>query len=157
EPEKNILVLCGNAIRKFNYNGEPVNFSASGQVPYVTGNMITGNPGAVGGTFGEGSGRQTFGFAVDSSSANHGYIFVSGSPNLDIFLPSGEWAGNIQQPIEGGAGNSLGDVDVGPEGHVFLSSPVPFGRVSEYDTSFDEIERLYRPKGSTGNRQEKVR
>lgn len=157
EPEKNILVLCGNAIRKFDYNGEPVNFSASGQVPYVSGNMITGNPGAVGGTFGENSGRQTFGFAVDSSSANHGYIFVSGSPNLDIFLPSGEWAGNIQQAIEGGAGNSLGDVDVGSEGHIFLSSPVPFGRVSEYNTSFDEVERLYRPKGSSGNRQEKIR
>ncbi len=130
-------------IKRFHLNGTPANFSASAS--YISGNELTGDPDSAEGTFPNFANPQ---LAVDNSaSPNHGELFVSNSPNVDIFKPSGEYAAAIVQPVESSIQNRLGGVAVGPTGTIYVTSKSPGDRVSMYNPALREIKRLY---GSNG-------
>jgi hypothetical protein len=143
-----VYVVCTNtslqsSIRKFDLNGNPVNFAGSG--PDIGGNEITGSPTsstrALGGLI-----------AVDNSDAHNGFIYVvSGSynspasTNVDVFNPNGEWISAI--PTKG-AFESRTDVDVGPDGSIYVSYDAFVPHIAKYDTSFHEVARIYGVGGS---------
>lgn len=148
EAEELIYVSCQVAgpdvIKRFDFEGEPVDFTAS--APYISGNMITGNPGAE-----DDSLESTFAvplIEVDNSpSVNHGRLFVTSTPNIDYFDPSGEYAGAVHQPMECLCWNQFGDVDVGPDGSIYVSSRYPGDRISKFTPAAQEVKRLYASVG----------
>ncbi len=153
EPEGYVYLSCrfgtypneADQIKRFHLDGEPAPFSAN--APYISGNTITGDPGSANGKF-----IYNPQIAVDNSgSVNHGKIFISSSPNLDIFLPSGLYSGAIVQPIESTIPNDINGIDVGPDGSVYLSSYEPAGRISKYNPNFQELERIYTTGGGIGS------
>jgi hypothetical protein len=132
-----IYVGCANDIRRFDLNGNPVNFSAV--EPYLEENKITYDPGGEEEQF---AGRPNL--AVDNSgSINQGRLFVTSSPNIDIFNPSGEYFTPIIQPLESTISNSLEALDVGPDGSIYVGSERPGGRVSKYNPALQEVKRFY--------------
>ena len=139
EPEGLIYVWCatpeGNQIRRFNLDGSPAPFKAT--APYISGNVLTGDPGSSDGTL-----INRSWIAVDSSgSQNHGRLFVASDPNVDAFDLSGKFAFAIQQPFEGFTNNL--NMEVGPNGDIYVASEVPAGRISKYTPELQEVERLY--------------
>jgi hypothetical protein len=136
------------SIIKYNFNGEPVNFSAV--KGYVSGNQIIGNPGAANDSLRGGFAGPHI--AVDNSGGpNEGLIYVfaassglgGGSENIQIFRPSGEYAGAIYVP-EFGPGDGV-DIEVGPDGSVYRFSR---NLVSKYNTTYNEVARMYTPSGA---------
>ena len=145
EPEGYVYVSCrfgfypneADQIKRFDLNGDPAPFS--GNAPYISGNTLTGDPGSENGRF-----LYNPQIAVDNSpSVNHGRIFVSSSPNLDVFNSTGLFATSIVQPIESTIPNDINGIDVGPDGSVYLSSVNPGRRVSKFNPNFQEVKRLY--------------
>lgn len=146
ESSSTVYVLCDGensnpSIRKLDFNGNPVAFSGSGT--YVSGNEITGSPTSQIGFLGER-------MAVDNSSVHNGYIYVVSakgtsyaSTNIDIYNPAGEWIDAI--PAAGTFPATMMDVDVGPEGDLYMINGdggyVDY--IAKYDNAFHEIERLY--------------
>ncbi len=129
-----LYAACDSGIRKFDLNGNPVPFG--GSAPYISGNAITGDPSDPSGEFDGG-----FRIDVDNSTANNGYIFVSGGPGTNrgegiaVFAPSGEWVTTIKQ----GLGHTIDGVAVGPDGSVYASVE---NHVSKYSPSLQEVRRL---------------
>lgn len=132
-----------NVIEKYDFNGNAVNFDVT--KPYVSGNEITGNPGAANGTLRTGFAGGHI--AVDNSGGPHdGEIYLvtagsgvsGGTENISIFRQSGEYAGAIEQP-EFIGGNSA-DVDVGPDGSVYFLTTK---RIAKYDAGYNEVARMY--------------
>ena len=151
EPEGLVYVSCrlgtypneADQILRFHLDGKPAPFSAT--APYISGNKLIADPGSEDGKF-----DYRPDIAVDSSpSGNHGKLFVTSAPNVDIFNPSGVHAGAISQPIETTIPNRLNGVEVGPDGSIYVTSDLPGpGRVSKYNTSLNEIRRAY-PRSET--------
>jgi hypothetical protein len=140
EPEGLVYVSCNatpDVIKRFDLDGNPVPFS--GSAPYITGNTLTGDPVSDDGTF-----LYIPDIAVDSSpSGNHGRLFVTSSPNVDVFAPSGLYTATIDQPNESTIDNRIDGIDIGPDGLIYVTSGNPGGRVTKYNTSFQELKRLY--------------
>jgi hypothetical protein len=146
EPEGLIYATCrlgqypneADQIMRFHLDGTPAPFSANAQ--YISGNRLIADPGSEDGTF-----ASLPDIAVDSSSSpNHGKLFVTSAPNVDIFNPSGLHAGAIPQPIETTIPNNIYGVEVGPDGSIYVTSGMPQpGRVSKYNTSLNEVRRAY--------------
>ena len=134
-------------IYRYNYDGTPAPFSATKS--YISGNEITGNPGAPNGTL-----NSSFAgphVAVDNSGGPHAgeiYVFTAAigfnPDNVWIFKPSGEFAGVLPQP-EYGAGTG-GDVAVGPDGSVYFMSTT---RISKYNSGYVEVARMYTSLNTT--------
>jgi hypothetical protein len=151
EPEGLIYVACQTAIgfgefappviQRFHLDGSPAPFSAT--EPYLSGNEITADPSQEYGQLGSNAGHLDI--AVDSSSSvNHGRLFITSIPSIDVFEPSGELAFTILQRTETCCvPNNNEGVDVGPEGSIYITSPSPEGRVSKYDPQLQEVKRLY--------------
>ncbi len=161
EGEEYVYVFCETGelqpdkIYRYNYDGSPAPFQVTKS--YISGNEITGNPGANNGTLNSGfSGPH---IAVDNSGGPHdGEIYLvtaasgigGGTENISIFKKSGEYAGYIEEP-EFQAGNS-NDVDIGPDGSVYFLSST---RVSKYNSGYNEVARMYTGGAATfteGNR-----
>ena len=138
EPEGLIYVSCrlgaypneADQILRFDLDGKPAPFKAN--APYISGNKLISDPGSEDGKF-----SHHPDIAVDSSSSgNHGKLFVTSAPNVDIFNLTGAYAGAIPQPIETTIPNNLQGVEVGPDGSIYVTSGLPSpGRVSKYNTS----------------------
>ncbi len=129
------------AIRRFNLNGSPAPFSAV--KPYIEGNTLTGDPG---GQEEKLNGRPEL--AVDnSSSPNKGRLFITSSPNADVFNPSGEFFTGIAQPVETTIENTISALDVGPDGSIYVGSQNPGGRISKYSPGFQEVKKFYFSSG----------
>ena len=144
-----VYVVCKKSypepvvIKRYHLDGTPANFN--GSASYISGNELIGDPGSAEGVFGR---EYTSPIAVDnSSSPNHGRLFVTNSPNIDIFNQNGTFAGAIIQPVESSIPNRLGGLDVGPDGSIYVASHGPGDRVSKYEPSLREVKKLY---GSTG-------
>jgi hypothetical protein len=138
-----VYVACEfpDAIRRFTLTGTPANFSFS--APYVSGNAITGNPGADEGETSI-SGQSRLRIEVDnSSSPNQGLLFVTATPDISVFRPTGEYGFPLNQPIESTISNYLDSVDVGPDGSIYVFSAYPGGRISKYTPQMIEVKRLY--------------
>jgi hypothetical protein len=95
EPEGLVYVSCrlgqypneADEILRFHLDGTPAPFTAT--APYISGNKLIADPGSEDGKF---DSRPDI--AVDSSaSANHGKLFATSAPNVDIFNLSGAYAG----------------------------------------------------------------
>lgn len=148
EKEELVYVACksnlnAGIIKRFGLKGEPKPFSAT--APYLKDNAITADPGGTGGRF-----NNSTTIAVDnSSSVNHGLIFVTSAPNVDVFRPSGEYVGPLSQPTESSIDNDIRDIDIGPDGSIYVTSPLPGSRISKYGPGFNEIRRLYAAVGYT--------
>jgi hypothetical protein len=150
----NVYVACEavgtngkqGAIRKFSPTGATIPFTAP--VPYVAGNEITEDPGN-----GDVGGEHQFGpnieIDVDKSSANPGFIYVSGSSafassseSIDIFAPSGEYLTSIP------GGEQIGEaagVGLDQNGRIYVAFGGGFGRahISIFEpNSFQEVRRL---------------
>ena len=82
---------------------------------------------------------------MDSSgSVNHGKLFVTSAPNVDIFNLAGEHVGAISEPIETTIPNRLNGIDIGPDGSIYVTSDLPGpGRVSKYNPALQEVRRAY--------------
>ena len=151
EPEGLIYVSCrlgsypneADQVLRFKLNGDPAPFTAT--APYISGNKLIADPGSEDGKF-----DYNPDIAVDSTaSPNHGKLFVTSAPNVDIFNPTGAYAGAIEQPIETTIPNVLNGVEVGPDGSIYVTSNLPGpGRVSKYNTSLNEVRRAY-PRSET--------
>ena len=141
------------SIARFDLNGNPVSFTASGS--YLSGNLIIEDPSNA--ANGELGGNALF-IAVDNSPANNGDLFVGsdppsgggGSGNIDVFDRTGKWLTAI--PIKsapGGAGNPNG-VDVGADGSIYVNSEQGFGysHVSKFTPAFREVQRMLLPDGA---------
>jgi hypothetical protein len=144
-----VYVICGKpypeplVIQRYHLDGTKANFG--GSASYISGNELIGDPGSAEGTLNR---EYTHLIAVDnSSSPNHGKLFVTNSPNIDVFRPDGTFAGAIVQPVEESIPNDFGGLDVGPDGSIYVASHNPGDRVSKYNPSFREVKRLY---GSAG-------
>ncbi len=149
EGDELVYVFCEvgesqpDRIYRYDYEGNPASFGATKS--YISGNELTGNPGAPNGTLNSGfSGPH---IAVDNSGGPHDgefYLITAasglsgGTENVSIFKKNGEYAGSIEQP-EFGGGNS-NDVDVGPDGSVYVLSST---RVSKYNAAYNEVGRMY--------------
>jgi hypothetical protein len=139
-----VYVSCSNRIKRFTLTGSPAPFSAV--KPYISGNALIGNPGATTEEFEQPK------IAVDNSGLqNDGTLFVTGSPNVDLFNITGEYAGPILQPTEGASPNRFDGIDVDPAGFVYVTSGAPGARISKYDKNFNEIKRLYGSYGYEDN------
>ena len=145
EPEGLVYVSCrvgiypneADQILRFHLNGDPAPFNATAN--YISANRLIADPGSEDGKF-----DYRPEIAVDSSaSPNHGKLYVNSAPNTDIFNQSGLYAGAIYQPIETTIPNRLDGVDVGPDGSIYVTSGLPGGRISKYNTAFQEVRRLY--------------
>ena len=151
EPEGLVYVSCrlgsypneADQILRYHLNGDPAPFSASAE--YISGNRLIADPASEDGKF-----DTNPDIAVDSSaSPNHGKLFVTSAPNVDIFNPTGLHAGAILQPIETTIPNVLNGVEVGPDGSIYVTSDLPGpGRVSKYNTALQEVKRAY-PQSDT--------
>jgi hypothetical protein len=148
EPEGLVYLSCRigsypneeDHILRFHLNGDPAPFNAT--EPYISGNQLIADPGSENGKF-----ISPVEIAVDSSpSPNHGRLYVNSAPHVDIFNVSGVHAGQIFQPIETTIPNILSGIDVGPDGFVYVTSWLPGGRISMYNTAYQEIRRLYTAK-----------
>jgi hypothetical protein len=138
-----VYVSCGRpypqgwAVKRFDVNGNPANFSAV--EPYIDENTITYDPGGEEEKF-----SSALQIAVDNSnSINQGRLFAASSPNVDIFNPSGEYFTPIIQPLESTISNFLNGLDVGPDGSIYVGSERPGSRVSKYNPALQEVKRLY--------------
>src|SRR5262249_29144054 len=97
--------------------------------------------------------------AVDNSGGLHDgeiYVVTSGSgafnatENINIFRPSGEYAGAIEEPEF--IGGTSEDVDVAPDGSVYFLST---SRIAKYNSGYNEVARMYTSGAATftqGNR-----
>lgn len=148
-----VYVICDKpypepvVIKRYHLDGSKANFT--GSAPYINGNELTGDPGSAEGTFGREYSKL---IAVDnSSSPNHGKLFVTNSPNVDVFRPDGTFAGAVVQPVESSIPNRLTGLDVGPDGSIYIASLSPGDRVSKYEPSFREVKRLYGDVGGFGS------
>jgi hypothetical protein len=144
-----IYVICKKpypeqtVIKRYHLDGSAANFG--GSAPYISGNELVGDPGSAEGFFNR---EYTSLIAVDnSSSPNRGKLFVTSSPNVDIFNTDGTFAGAIVQPVESSIPNRFGGLDVGPDGSIYVASMGPGDRVSKYEPSLREVKKLY---GSSG-------
>ena len=141
EAEELVYVSCnvnfGEAfIKRFDLQGNPADFDAS--KPYISGNTLTADPGSTSGNLTNPK------LAVDNSaSPNHGLLFVTSAPNIDVFKLNGEFVGALVQPIESSIDNDLLGVDVGPDGFIYVTSCCPGARISKYAPGFNEVKRLY--------------
>ncbi len=163
ETRKLIYVICsrpypeGATIKRFHLNGAvaPFEFSA----PYIVGNEIVGNPNSPENEW------ASFGFsdsvvpiAVDNTSVNNGYLYVSGgcpgcglenidAEKVEIFKPNGEWFHEF--PVKANEGRAI-DVSVGTDGDVYVANEAnQGGKIREYDgATFDEVRRLFPGKVS---------
>jgi hypothetical protein len=139
ESEGLVYALCARGfgqswVKRFDLAGNPAPFSAA--KPYISGNALTTDPGSV-----EGSIKH---LAVDTSGGpNDGLLYVAGAVNIDVFNAAGEFIGIIKQKTEGGAGNFNRDVAIGPDGTPYVTSTNPGGRVSKYNLSWREKQRIY--------------
>ena len=133
-----LLPERSDQILRYHLNGDPAPFSASAE--YISGNRLIADPASEDGKF-----DTNPDIAVDSSaSPNHGKLFVTSAPNVDIFNPTGLHAGAILQPIETTIPNVLNGVEVGPDGSIYVTSDLPGpGRVSKYNTALQEVKRAY--------------
>lgn len=137
EEERLPLSYTYSVIKKFDLNGNPEPFTAS--EPYIHGGMLTEDPGAEDGRFDYGSQ-----LAVDNSgSVNHGRLFVTSSPHVEIFEPDGEMVGEVIQSFETSIPNRNNGLDIGPDGSIYVGSPLPDSRVSKYDPGLLEQRRMY--------------
>ncbi len=146
EAEKYVYVSCNNPlgetdrIKRFDLEGNPKPFTAT--APYISGNELIGDPGAQTGMLEDPE------IAVDnSSSPNHGLLFVTSAPNIDVFALDGSFTAALVQPVETSIPNSLEGVDIGPDGSIYVTSPNPGTRVSKYQPGFNEVKRLYTSNG----------
>jgi hypothetical protein len=148
EANEYVYVSCngggfGNrTIRRFDFDGDPANFSAS--VPYIEGNAITESPSNPSGSLGAPR------IAIDNSSANPGHLYMvpgqttaGGSEFIDVFSPTGEAV--IAIPPVGAFPGTKSDVDVGPDGHAYtVETDFSFHPViAKFDPSFKEVARVY--------------
>ncbi len=132
-----LYVACNGQVRRFTLDGKPADFEAV--QPYISGNVITYDPDGEENKF-----ANRTNLAVDNSdSINQGRLFVTSSPNLEIFNPNGKYFTNITQPLESSISNFLEALDVGPDGSIYLGSQAPGGRVSKYNPQLREVKRLY--------------
>jgi hypothetical protein len=153
ESEGYVYVICDKpypepvVIKRYHLDGSEADFG--GSAPYISGNELIGDPGSAEGTFGR---EYTKLIAVDnSSSPNNGKLFVTNSPNVDVFRPDGTFAGAVVQPVESSIPNRLTGLDVGPDGSIYIASLSPGDRVSKYEPSFREVKRLYGSIGGFGS------
>jgi hypothetical protein len=131
-------------IKRFNLAGAAAPFSAT--APYISGNTLIADPGSTSGNL------TTPKMAVDNSpSQNHGLLFVTSRPNIDVFRLNGEFAGALVQPIESSIENELLGVDIGPDGFIYVTSCCPGARISKYAPGFNEVKRLYGSFGYEDN------
>jgi hypothetical protein len=146
EAQEMVYVSCStpsfkNVIKRFDLVGNPKSFSAS--APYISGNTLTADPGGTSEEF-----NNVTKLAVDNSaSPNHGLLFVTSTPNVDVFRLNGEFAGALVQPLENSIPNDILGVDVGPDGSIYVTSGLPGSRVSKYGPGFNEVKRLYPSPG----------
>src|SRR5215213_798545 len=127
-------------IRRFDIDGNPVPFTASG--PYISGNALTGtpDPASLDGDFGYPST-----IAVDNSSAHNGYLYVASywePADINIFDTTGRWVGAIPTPGNAGIPQS---VAVDRQGYIYAGTSSGFGRghISKFNPSFHEVLRIF--------------
>ena len=132
-----------DVIRRFNYDGEPVAFTAVS--PYIEDNELKNDPGNLPKVF-----FHTAEIAVDNSNTfNNGRLYVTSAQDLEVFEPDGSYLLSIFQPTENLSPNRLEGVDVDEDGYMYLTKQRPFSPIKKYDTGFKEVERLYRAPGGT--------
>jgi hypothetical protein len=147
DAEEIVYVTCevvgegSDVIKRFDFDGNPVDFTAV--APYISGNTLTGDPIS----YSEKFEYQTWPrIAVDnSSSPSHGKLFVTTTDNVDIFKPSGEIDSALVQPKECIIcnGNSLGGIDIGPDGSIYVAAKLVGNRISKYNADRLEQKRIY--------------
>ncbi len=165
-----VYVYCANThalngggtgmIKRYDLLGNPVNFEHNEPyerndgviINYVSGNTLTHVPDPGNVAFGVCpcfSGEGVFGIMsmdVDNSSSGHpGFIYVTpngGSRNLDIFEPSGRWAGAI--PTSSNAGAPL-TVGVDDQGFLYSGTNGNNGRgkIEKFNLAYKEVEQIF--------------
>jgi hypothetical protein len=152
ETRQYVYVVCdsstfGTVIARFDYQGNPANFSASGS--YLTNNLITENPGEFADNLANFySGTR---IAVDNSGANNGYLYASTAiagqhANVEAFRPSGDHVATLE-PEE--VLEAVYGVAVGPDGSVYVAMERAPGQVLKYDPAFHLRRTLYTHDYST--------
>lgn len=149
DSDENVYVMCGGPgsingsggtiIKKYDKDGNPVPFS--GNFPHISGNMILEDPdpnhnefsGTLYGSTWEGRDD----IAIDrSGTGTDGMIYVSHSPYLGVFEPSGKWIASLSVPAAFG----VNAITVDSEGNLYVNSQF---KLNKYNASWVMVNQFF--------------